>query len=90
MRRMWCCAVLLVGLVAAPLSAADEKAAVSLESDLLRISLAHEDASLMVIDKRLDLAWRQEVMPGFRVVASSVKQTPGSISAEASGKGGPY
>jgi len=87
---MWCCAVLLVGLVAAPLSAADEKAAVSLESDLLRISLAHEDASLMVIDKRLDLAWRQEVMPGFRVVASSVKQTPGSISAEVTGKGGPY
>ena len=79
--------VLLIG----PASwAADDPALVSIENELLRIALAQNDASLTVTDKRTALVWRQAVTPGFRVVASSIKQTPGTISAEIAGDGGPY
>ena len=90
MRRTCLGAVLLVWLVAAAAWAADDKALVILENEVLRISLALDDASLTVTDKRLGLVWRQEVTAGFQVVPSSVKQTPGSLSAEVTGKGSPY
>ena len=43
----------------------------------MRISLAVEDASLTVTEQRIGLVWRQQVTPGFQVIASSVKQRPG-------------
>ena len=72
-------------LVAEAAGAADANALVSIENDALRISLAVQDASLTVTDKRIGLVWRQHVTPGFQVIASSVKETPGNLSAEVTG-----
>ena len=85
-----CCTLSVVFLVAGAAAAADADAPVSIENDALRISLAIQDASLTVTDKRIGLVWRQQVTPGFRVIASSVKQTPANLSAEVTGQGGPY
>src|SRR5262249_14809253 len=76
--------------VAGATAAADADAQVSVENDALQVSLAVEDASLTVTDKRIGLVWRQQVRPGFQVIASSVKQTPENLSAEVTGDGGPY
>src|SRR6478672_9712199 len=90
MRRIGLWAVPLAWVLAAAIAAADDNASASIENDSLRVALNVTDASLAVTDKRFGLAWQQRVTPGFQVVASSVKRTPGSISAEITGKGGPY
>src|SRR5262245_58235884 len=77
-------------LVAGAVGAAESDTPTSLENETLRISLAVQDASLTVADRRIGLVWRQRVTPGFRVVASSVAQSPGKLSAEVTGQGGPY
>jgi hypothetical protein len=71
-------------------AAADDGDSMGIGNDAVRISLAVQDASLTVTDKRIGLVWRQQVAPGFRVVASSVTQAAGKLSAEVTGRGGPY
>ncbi len=90
MNRIRLCALVVVGLIAAAMRAEDDNALLSIENDVLRVSLSRQDASLTVTDKRIGLIWRQQVTPGFQVAASAVKQTPGGLSAEITGKGGPY
>ena len=53
--------MLVVFPIAGPAAAADANALVSIENDALRISLAVEDASLTVTDKRIGLVWRRRV-----------------------------
>src|SRR5262249_43874053 len=69
---------------------AAEDAAVFIENDVLRVSLAPNDASLTVTDKGNGFVWRQQVAAGFRVEPASIKQSPGSLAAEVAGPGGPY
>jgi hypothetical protein len=83
------CAAPIAWLLLAASSAADEGASF-IENDLLRIALNRSDASLTVDDKRLGVAWRQAVKAGFQVTESSIKQQPGSLSAEVTGAGGPF
>jgi Glycosyl hydrolases related to GH101 family, GH129 len=90
MKRIGLCALAVVGLIAPTTWAADDNALPSIENDALRISLRTQDASLTVIDKQIGLVWRQQMTRGFQVAISSVKQTPGSLSAEVTGQGGPY
>ena len=90
MRYLDLCAMPLILLVAGTVAAEDAGALVSIENNALRISLAAQDGSLTVTDKRIGLIWRQQVTPGFQIIASSVKQSPGTLSAEVTGRGGPY
>jgi Glycosyl hydrolases related to GH101 family, GH129 len=90
MNRITLCALVVVGLIAPTAQAADDNALPSIENDALCVSLLKQDALLTVMDKRIGLVWRQRVAPGFQVVAASVKQTPGRLSAKVTGQGGPY
>jgi hypothetical protein len=89
LKRICRCAIALFSFAAAG-SLAAEDAAVVIENDVLCVSLAAQDASLTVTDKRNDFVWRQQVAAGFRVMPASVKVSPGSLSAEVTGLGGPY
>src|SRR5438067_4963644 len=55
------------------------------ENAVLRIGLSVAHASLTVIDKRIDLTWRQQPAAGFSVNADSVRTEPGALSAEVTG-----
>jgi hypothetical protein len=90
MKRIYWCAVALLLCFAASRFTAAEDAAPVVENNVLRVSLAPNDASLTVTDKRNDLVWRQQVAAGFRVTAASIKQSPGNLSADVTGPGGPY
>ena len=80
MKRIGLCALAVVCLVAAAARAADDNGLLSIENDALRVSLSPQEASLSVTDKRIGLVWRQQTTPGYQVVGSSVKQTPGSLA----------
>lgn len=67
--------------------AADSSQQPRLENEVLRIELSTGDGSITVIDKRDNLTWRQQVEPGFKVAADSLRVTPGSISCRVSGPG---
>jgi hypothetical protein len=82
--------LLLVCLDGAFARGAGDDASTTLESDTLRVSFSPRDASFSVTDRRIGLTWRQDVAPGFRVVADSVRHAPGRLSAEVAGPGGPY
>ena len=56
-----------------------------LENNVLRIDLSPQDASITVVDKRIDLTWRQKVRPGFQVALETLRVTPGSISCRVLG-----
>lgn len=58
-----------------------------LENDVLRIDLSTQDGSITVVDKRIDLTWRQRVGPGFKVVTNSLRVTPTAIAGRVSGPG---
>jgi Glycosyl hydrolases related to GH101 family, GH129 len=58
-----------------------------LENEALRIDLSPQDGSITVVDKRIDLTWRQQVEPGFKVVPETLRVTAGSISCRVSGPG---
>src|SRR4051794_13297109 len=90
MRRICLCLLLLSCPSGGFAEGADENASAVLENEALRISLSPQDASFSVTDKRIGLVWPQQVTPGLRVVAGSLKQTPGSLSAQVAGPGGPY
>jgi Glycosyl hydrolases related to GH101 family, GH129 len=62
----------------------------NVENDVLRVSLSRDDASLTVVDKRIQLEWRQQVRPGFRVAPDSVHIRPTSLSARVEGEGVTY
>ena len=49
-----------------------------------------QDASLTVIDKRINLTWRQKVKPGFKVDPGTLRVTANSISGRVSGAGETY
>ena len=40
-----------------------------------------------MLDKRINLTWRQQVEPGFKVAAGLLRVTPTSISCRVSGPG---
>ena len=58
-----------------------------LGNDLLRIDLSLQDASITVIDKRINLTWRQQISPGFKVAPETLRVTSRSISCRVSGPG---
>ncbi|MGH8095112.1 MAG: glycoside hydrolase [Chthoniobacterales bacterium] len=79
-------------LLALALSASEMGSAASatqpyLENDSLRVDLSTQDASLTVVDKRIDLTWRQQIQPGFKVAPTSLHVTADSISCRVSGAG---
>src|SRR3954471_8541943 len=90
MRRIRLALLLLSWLAGGFAQGADDHASAILENEALRISLSLQDASFSVTDRRIGLVWPQQVTPGFRVVADSLKRTPVSLSAEVAGPGVPY
>ncbi len=78
MLRLPLCAWLLLAVGA---MAADPR----LENEVLRLDLSLADASLTVIDKRINLTWRQNVKPGFKVDPGTLRVTANSISGRVSG-----
>jgi len=72
-------------LFAASLAVADPARPPRLENEALRIDLSPQDGSITVVDKRIDLTWRQQVEPGFKVAPETVRITPGSISCRVTG-----
>src|SRR5262245_21815807 len=89
-KRVFSGAIPTLWCIAAKRLAGENPALVSLENDVLRVSLVASDASFTVTDKRQDLTWRQQVTAGFHVARPTVKQSPGVLSAEVAGPGGPY
>lgn len=87
-RRLWI--ALLAWLLAAAGSIADDAAAISIDNDVLRVTLNTSDASLTVTDKRIGHTWKQAITPGFSVVPSTAQKTGDGITAEVAGPGGPY
>ncbi len=67
--------------------AADASPAPQLENEVLRIVLSLQDGSITVVDKRIKLTWRQQVEPGFKVAANSLRVTPTSIACRVVGPG---
>jgi Glycosyl hydrolases related to GH101 family, GH129 len=65
--------------------AADPGSGARLENDVLRIDLSPQDASITVVDKRINLTWRQKVQSGFHVAPETLRVTPDSISCRVSG-----
>jgi hypothetical protein len=90
MNRLCRSMIAVLWSVSAAITAANDQAAVSIENDSLLVTLNTSDASLTVTDKRIAMPWRQQVTPGFQVVATSVKRLPTTLSAEVQGKDGPY
>jgi hypothetical protein len=85
---MRACLLLCGSLFAVSLAVGAEPAGLPrLENDALRIDLAPQDGSITVLDKRINLTWRQRVEPGFKVAPETVRATPGSISCRVSGPG---
>ena len=74
-------------LVVSVAGAADPVRPPRLENDTLRIELSPEDGSLSVRDKRVNLTWQQEVVPGFKVVPETLRVASDSISYRVSGPG---
>ncbi|MBA3542829.1 MAG: hypothetical protein H0T83_00050 [Chthoniobacterales bacterium] len=64
---------------------AEAKSSTVLEDDVLRVTLAPQDASIAVLDKRSGYLWRQQVQPGFRVDPASLRSTPATITAKVLG-----
>ncbi len=67
------------------LRAADPANAPRLENDVLRVELSPPDASITVLDKRINLTWQQKVQPGFHVVPETLRAAAASISCRVSG-----
>ncbi len=67
------CSWMLAGWSAAPANPAN---APRLENDVLRIDLSLADAALTVVDKRIDLTWRQKVQPGFHIAPETLRVSP--------------
>ena len=65
--------------------AADPARPPRLENEALRIDLSPQDGSITVVDKRIDLTWRQQVEPGFKIAPETLRVTAGSISCRVSG-----
>jgi len=89
MKPVYCCLLQLLWVVCGGqfLLAADPNSAPRLENDILRIDLSPQDASITVLDKRIDLTWRQKVRAGFRVVPGTLHVTSDVISCQVSGPG---
>lgn len=66
-------------------AAAEPTRSPRLENDVLRIDLSAQDGSITVVDKRIDLPWRQQVEPGFKVAPETLRVTSGSISCRVTG-----
>ena len=82
---MKACLALGGWLFAATLTMAAPPGAPRLENEALRIDLSPLDGSITVIDKRIDLTWRQQIEPGFKVAPETLRITPGAISARVTG-----
>ena len=72
-------------LAASFAGAADPARPPRLENEALRIDLSPQDGSITVVDKRIDLTWRQQVEPGFKIAPDTLRVTTGSISCRVSG-----
>ncbi|PYV69505.1 MAG: hypothetical protein DMG96_33785 [Acidobacteria bacterium] len=88
--QRWSLPVLLLLLSASFSNGQNGNVLPTIENDVLRISLSISDASLTVVDKRITLEWRQQVRPGFRVAADSIRVSPTSLSARVLGEGATY
>jgi len=64
--------------------------ALTLENNVLRISLSPQDASVTVVDNRIGLVWRQQVRGGFRVALETVRVSPTTLSAKVAAKDETY
>jgi len=72
-------------LAASFAAAADPAHPPRLENEALRIDLSPLDGSITVVDKRIDLTWRQQIESGFKIVPDTLRVTTGSISGRVSG-----
>ena len=68
--------------------AADSGSTPRLENDVLRIDLSPQDASITVVDKRINLTWQQKVQPGFHVVPGTLRTATDSLHFQVAGPGG--
>ena len=82
------CLSLCLSLLAGSMRAAAPTPSV-LENRTLRITLAPEDASITVLDKRSSYTWRQRVQPGFHFTPASDK-APATIAGTVTGSGQSY
>ena len=73
---------LLLSLLNVSFASARASDQVTLENDLLRISLSPQDASLTVTDKRNGLLWRQQVRPGFHLAPAEARVSPTAVSCK--------
>lgn len=91
MRIIHCWSLLALLLLSASFSNGQNgNDAPPIENDLVRISLSASDASLIVVDKRIPLEWRQQVRPGFRVASDTIRTNATSLSATVLGGAEPY
>src|SRR5712691_1154272 len=81
---------LLLSLLNVSFASARASDQVTLENDLLRISLSPQDASLTVTDKRNGLLWRQQVRPGFQLAPAEARVSPAAVSCRVLGDNDTY
>lgn len=58
-----------------------------LENDVLRVDLSIQDGAISVFDKRDQVTWRQEVLPGFRVAPETIRVSANSMTFRVTGSG---
>ncbi len=79
----------LLSLLIAPLTLAVARPATvpRLENDLLKIDVSPENGEIRVQDKRNQIIWRQDIVPGYKLAGDSIHLSDRSLSYRVLGPG---